>query len=56
MYRPRTMSSLEHIIWETKEDLIAALKLETNPNEISEKAKKHSWNLVAQRVINRISR
>ncbi len=56
MYRPRTMASLEHIIWETKEDLIAALKLETNPKEISEKAKKHSWNLVAQRIINRISR
>lgn len=55
LYRPRTMGSLEHIIWETKEDLIAALKLETNPKEISEKAKKHSWNLVAQRIINRIS-
>ncbi len=56
LYMARTMGSLEHVIWSTKEDLIAALKLETNPKEISEKAKKHSWNLVAQRIINRISR
>jgi len=51
LYRPRTMASLEHRIWSTKEDLIKILKTETDPEAIRKKALQHSWDKVASRII-----
>jgi len=51
LYMPRTMASLEHRIWSTKEDLIKILKTETDPEAIRKKALQHSWDKVASRII-----
>lgn len=48
---PRTVGSLEYIIWDTEEELIKALNIDTNPQKIREKALKHSWIKTAERII-----
>ena len=52
LYKPRTMASLEHRIWDTKADLVKILKTETDPETIRKKALEHSWDKVASRIIN----
>ena len=51
LYRPRTMASLEHRIWRTKDELIDILMTKTDPKAISEKALEHSWDKVADRML-----
>lgn len=47
----RSISSLEHKVWKTKEDLSRILKTETDPQIIRKKALKHSWDKVASRIL-----
>jgi len=56
LYKPRTMASLEHRRWTTKQGLIKILKTETDPEAIREKALKHSWDKVATRILNRLNK
>ena len=51
LYRPRTMDSLEHIRWQTKQELIDALEVKTNPDEIRRRALEHSWDKVVARML-----
>ena len=51
LYRPRTMASLEHRIWDTEDDLIKILKTKTDPQAIRKKALAHSWDKVASRIL-----
>ncbi|MBA7489836.1 hypothetical protein ES702_00370 [subsurface metagenome] len=55
LYRPRTMASLDHAIWSTRKELEKILKRKTKPKQIRKKALKHSWNLVAKRIIKRLA-
>jgi len=50
-YKPRTMASLAHKIWNTKADLVKILKTKTNPKAIRKKALTHSWNKTASRIL-----
>lgn len=47
---PRTIESLEHRIWETRDELIEILNTKTDPEAISKKALDHSWDKAAQRI------
>ena len=47
----RSISSLEHKVWKTKEDLSRILKTETDPQVIRKKALEHSWDKVASRIL-----
>ena len=51
LYKPRTMASLEHRIWSTKEELIKILEMETNQEAIRRKALNHSWDRAASRIL-----
>jgi len=51
IYRPRTMSSLEHRLWNTEEELIDILASETDIEAIRKKALKHSWDKVVERML-----
>jgi len=51
LYMPRTMSSLEHRIWRTSQELIEILGSVTDPKSIRDKALKHSWDATASRII-----
>ena len=51
IYRPRTMSSLEHKLWSTEEELIDILTSETDVEAIRKKALKHSWDKVVRRML-----
>ncbi len=51
LYRPRTMASLEHKIWDTKADLAKIRTTETDPEAIRKKALVHSWDKVAARIL-----
>jgi hypothetical protein len=48
---PRSVGSLEYIIWDTEEELIDALNTDTDPKKIREKALEHSWDKVAARIL-----
>ena len=54
LYYQRTIGSLEHIVWDTEEDLIKALNTKTDPQKIREKALEHSWTKTAERIIRRL--
>lgn len=49
--RPRTMDSMEHVVFETKQELIEILKEKTDPRAIQEKALGHSWDKVVERMM-----
>jgi len=51
LYRHRTMGSLEHAIWTSKEELRQILKSNTDPDAISRKARAHTWDKVASRIL-----
>ena len=51
LYRHRTMGSLEHVIWTSKADLRQILKSNTDPAKISRKARAHTWDKVAGRIL-----
>lgn len=51
LYVPRSISSLEHVVWDTEEDLIKALNIKTNPEKIRAKALNHTWEKVAKRIV-----
>lgn len=50
-YMERTMGSLNHAIWNTKDELIEILKGELHVQENREVALKHSWENTATRII-----
>ncbi|MBA7692369.1 hypothetical protein ES703_100936 [subsurface metagenome] len=50
-YFPRSVGSLEYVLWDTEEELIDALNTDTDPQKIREKALEHSWDKVASRII-----
>lgn len=47
----RSISSLEHRVWDTQADLVKILKTKTNPKTIRKKALAHSWDKVASRIL-----
>lgn len=47
----RSISSLEHRVWDTKADLVKILKTKTNPKAIRKKALAHSWDKTASRIL-----
>ena len=47
----RCISSLEHRVWDTEADLVKILKTKTNPKAIRKKALAHSWDKVAERIL-----
>ena len=47
----RSISSLEHRVWDTKTDLARILKTKTNLKAIRRRALEHSWDKVASRII-----
>lgn len=51
LYRPKTMETLEHKIWETKDELMDILSTETDVEAIRKTALKHSWDKVAERML-----
>lgn len=51
LYRPRSMDSLDHIRWQTKQELINALAVKTNPVKIRKRALEHSWDKVVKRML-----
>jgi len=51
LYRYRTMGSLEHVIWTSKEELRQILMSNTHPCVISRKARAHTWDRVAARIL-----
>ena len=51
LYRPRSMDSLEHVRWRTKQELINALAVKTNPVKIRKRALEHSWDKVVKRML-----
>lgn len=51
LYRPHTMSSLEHVIWTSRKELHTILKSNTEPEKISRKARAHTWGKVASRIL-----
>lgn len=55
-YRPKTMATLEHKIWETKEELMDILSTETNVQSIRKKALEHTWGKVAGRMLDALER
>mgnify|MGYP001061801150 CR=1 FL=1 len=51
LYRPRTMGSLEHKIWSTKEELVNILSADTDIKAIRKRALEHSWSKTAGRIL-----
>ena len=51
LLRTRTMDSFEHVVYETKQELIEILKKKTNPQAIRKKALEHSWDKVVKRML-----
>lgn len=51
LYRYRTMGSLSHKLWNSEAELRKILLTETNPQAISMKARAHSWDATASRII-----
>lgn len=51
LYRPKTMETLEHKIWETKDELLDILSTKTDVNAIRKKALEHSWDKVVDRML-----
>lgn len=51
LYRHLTMGSLEHAIWTSKEELRQILNSNTEPEKISRKARIHTWDKVASRIL-----
>lgn len=51
LFRPKTMAPLEHVVYETKQELIEILKAETNTEKIRGKALEHSWDRVVTRML-----
>ena len=47
----RSVSSLEHRVWDTKADLVRILRTKTNPKTIRRKALAHSWDKTASRIL-----
>jgi len=51
LYRPKTMKTLEHKIWETEDELLDILTTETDVAAIRRTALEHSWDKVAGRML-----
>ena len=51
LYRPKTMASLEHKIWNTKEELLDILSTDVDVKLNRRRALEHSWDKVAGRVL-----
>lgn len=51
LYRPRTMDSLECRRWRTRDDLLDILSMNVDLKANREKALKHSWDKVAERMM-----
>lgn len=51
LFRPKTMGSLKHAVFETKQELIKILKKKTDPKEIRKKGLEHSWDRVVTRML-----
>jgi len=49
--RPRTMDSMENVVYETKKELTEILKTKTDPQAIRKKALEHSWDKVVKRML-----
>lgn len=47
----RCISSLEHRVWKTREDLVKILNTKTNIKAIRKKALEHSWDKVVKRML-----
>jgi len=52
----RSISSLEHKIWDTKEELVNILLTTTDVKAIRKRALEHSWDKVAGRIIDTLER
>jgi hypothetical protein len=51
LYRNRTMSLLNHQVWDTEEDLKSILHEEVDVESNRQRALKHRWGAVAKRII-----
>ena len=51
LYRPLTLASLEHAIWTEEWELRQILKSKPDPEKISRKARVHTWDKVASRIL-----
>ena len=51
LLRPRTMDSMEHVVYETRQELIEILKTKTDIKAIREKALENSWDKVVRRML-----
>lgn len=54
LYRPLTLASLEHAIWTEEWELRKILKSQPDPDAISRKARAHTWDKVASRILARL--